>query len=43
MKDYEEYEEEELEEEEEEYEEEPRSAWTESYLNTLGMSLRDFL
>lgn len=50
MKDYEEYEEEfyeeedyEEEEEEEEESNEPRPAWTEAYLNTLGMSLRDFL
>lgn len=41
MKDYEDYEDEDY--EEEEREEEPRAAWTESYLNTLGMSMRDFL
>lgn len=41
MKNYEEYEEEDYEEEEES--KEPRPAWTESYLNTLGMSLSDFL
>ncbi len=39
MKDYEE----EFYEEEEERDEEPRRGWTEEYLNTLGMSLRDFL
>lgn len=43
MKDYEEYEDYEEEEEEEEESNEPSPAWTEAYLNTLGMSMRDFL
>lgn len=44
MKDYEEYEDYEEEDyEEEEESNEPSPAWTEAYLNTLGMSLSDFL
>lgn len=48
MRNYEDYEEDYREEEYEERrrrkeEEENTPAWTESYLNTLGMSMRDFL